>query len=67
MLWEYDGVDVSQAPNIGNSVKEGDVIGFLQTPYGVEPIKTAFSGKVIATYVQQGDWIAKGEIVAFVE
>ncbi|MDR3704540.1 MAG: oxaloacetate decarboxylase [Paludibacteraceae bacterium] len=66
MLWEYDAIDESKAPNIGDAVKEGDIVGYVQTTYGIEPVKTSYSGKLVAIYPEQGDWIQKGEIVAFV-
>ncbi len=67
MLWEYDVVDASKAPNIGDAVKEGDTVGYIQTIYGIEPVKAAFAGKIVATYPKQGDIIEKGEILAFVD
>ncbi len=66
MLWEYDVVDTSKAPNIGDAVREGDTIGYIQTIYGIEPVKSAFAGKIVATYPKQGEVIEKGEILAFV-
>lgn len=67
MLWEYDVVDTSKAPNIGDAVKEGDTVGYIQTIYGIEPVKAAFGGKIVATYPKQGEIIEKGEILAFVD
>lgn len=67
MLWEYDVVDTSKAPNIGEAVKEGDTVGYIQTIYGIEPVKTSFGGKIVATYPKQGELIEKGEILAFVD
>jgi Pyruvate/oxaloacetate carboxyltransferase len=67
ILWEYDVVDASKAPNIGDAVKEGDTVGYIQTIYGLEPVKAAFAGKIVATYPKQGDIIEKGEILAFVD
>lgn len=67
MLWEYDVVDASKAPNLGDAVKEGDTVGYIQTIYGLEPVKAAFDGKIVATYPKQGEIIEKGEILAFVD
>lgn len=67
MLWEYDVVDTSKAPNLGDAVKEGDTVGYIQTIYGIEPVKAAFGGKIVATYPKQGEIIEKGEILAFVD
>lgn len=67
MLWEYDVVDTSKAPNLGDAVKEGDTVGYIQTIYGIEAVKSAFDGKIVATYPKQGEIIEKGEILAFVD
>lgn len=67
MLWEYDHMSGSKEPNHGHSVKEGDIIAYIQSPYGVVPVHSNFNGKIIATYPRQGDLVEKGEIIAFVE
>jgi pyruvate carboxylase subunit B len=67
ILWEYDVVDTSKAPNLGDAVSEGDAVAYIQTIYGIEPVKTAFGGKIVATYPKQGDMVEKGEILAFVD
>jgi len=66
MLWEYDVVADSKAPNLGEKVNEDSPIGYIQTIYGIEPVNTAFGGKVVAVYPKQGDVVEKGEIIAFV-
>jgi len=67
IIWEYDLIDTSCAPNIGDAVKEGSPVCFVQTFYGVEPINAPFSGKIIETFAKQGDVVQKGEIIAFIE
>jgi pyruvate carboxylase subunit B len=67
MLWQYDVVDTSKAPNLGDIVKESEAVGYVQTIYGIEPVKSAFDGKIVATYPKQGDVVEKGEIIAFVD
>lgn len=67
LLWEYDVTDKSKAPNIGDEVKEGAILCAVQAYYGLENIKAAFSGKLIAICAKQGKQVEKGEIIAFVE
>ncbi len=67
VIWQYDLMDASSAPNIGETVVEGKTLCFVQAFYGMEEIKPSFSGKIVAICAKQGDTVAKGEIVAFVE
>ena len=67
MLWEVDVVDDSKAPVAGTEVKAGEPMGYVQTFYGMEEVKPAVSGKVVAVTAKQGKDVAKGEIIAFVE
>jgi len=66
ILWEYDHVDGSKEPNVGDKVKESNAMAYIQSIYGIVPIYPNFEGKVIATYPKQGDMVEKGEIIAFV-
>ncbi|MCI1779817.1 MAG: oxaloacetate decarboxylase [Bacteroidales bacterium] len=67
LVWEYDVVDDSKAPNIGTEYKMGDVVCRLQTYYGLEEVKSPMSGKIVAVCAHQGDKVEKGEILAFVD
>ncbi|MGC9150997.1 MAG: oxaloacetate decarboxylase [Microbacter sp.] len=67
VIWQYDVEDTSSAPHIGEVVKENDTLCFIQAFYGPEPVRTSFSGKIIATYPKQGELVQKDEIIAFVE
>ena len=67
VVWEYDVVDKSMAPRIGQAVKEDDVVCHIQTLYGLEDVVAAYSGKLLAVYPAQGDRVVKNEIIAFVE
>jgi len=69
VIWEYDpsNNDGSKKPNFGDRIEEGDTIAYLQTVYGIVPINSNFDGKIIATYPKQGDFVEKGEIIAFVD
>lgn len=67
IIWQYDLIDASKAPNIGDPVKTGDPICYIQSTYGPEPVKAGFDGKIVATYPKQGEMVQKGEILAFIE
>ena len=67
LLWELDVDDVSKAPAVGKKVKAGQVVGHVQTQYGIEDIVAAVDGLVVAVLGKQGDQLAKGEIIAFIQ
>ena len=67
MLWQVDVDDVSAAPIVGTAVKKGEVIGHVQAWYGMEDGVSAVDGRIVAVLGKQGENVAKGEIVAFVE
>jgi pyruvate carboxylase subunit B len=67
LLWQVDVEDSSAAPVAGTEVKAGKGMGFVQTYYGMEELLPAVDGRVVAVLGRQGDKVAKGEIVAFIE
>ncbi|MBQ7708940.1 MAG: oxaloacetate decarboxylase [Bacteroidales bacterium] len=67
LLWEVDVDNDSKAPIVGKKVKAGEVIGHVQTYYGIEDIVAAVDGLYVAVLGKQGDMVEKGEIVAFVQ
>ncbi|MCR5570679.1 MAG: oxaloacetate decarboxylase [Bacteroidales bacterium] len=67
LLWQVDVDDVSAAPVAGTKVDAGKPMGYVQAYYGMEEIVPATSGRVVATLGKQGEDVAKGEIVAFVQ
>ena len=67
ILWELDVDDASKAPVTGKKVKAGQVIGHVQTYYGIEDIVAAVDGLVVASLAKQGDQVEKAEIVAFIQ
>jgi len=67
MLWEYDLIDSSSAPNVGTAVKENNPFCFIQTYYGNETVRSPYTGKVLRTCVKQGAEVQKGQILAFVD
>jgi pyruvate carboxylase subunit B len=67
LMWQYDVDDASSAPVAGTEVEAGKPLGFVQTYYGIEEVVPAVSGRVVAVCAKQGDMVAKGEIIAFVQ
>ena len=67
IIWQYDLMDKSSAPNIGEPVETNKPMCFVQAFYGMEVVKPAFDGKIVAICAKHGETIAKGEIIAFVE
>ena len=67
LIWEYDVEDANKAPRTGSKVSAGKAIGYVQTYYGLEEIMPAVDGRVVAVTGKQGEHVAKGEIVAYIE
>lgn len=67
LLWQIDVDDVSTAPVTGTEVKAGKAMSYIQTYYGMEEVIPACDGKIVAVCCKQGDFVAKGEVLAFVE
>jgi len=67
LIWQVDVDDASASPIAGTKVEAGKAMGYVQTYYGMEEIIPAISGRIVAVTGKQGDNVAKGEIVAFVE
>ena len=67
LMWQYDVEDASTAPVAGTEVKAGEPMSYVQTYYGFEEVIPAVSGHIVAVCCRQGDMVAKGEILAFVQ
>jgi pyruvate carboxylase subunit B len=67
LIWQIDVEDASTAPVAGTEVEAGKAMSYVQTYYGMEEVIPAVSGRVVAVCAKQGDMVAKGEIVAFVQ
>jgi pyruvate carboxylase subunit B len=66
VMWQYDMMDASSAPFEGASIKEHDNLCYIQNYYGIEPVQSGFTGTIVGTYVKQGDYVQKGQILAFI-
>ena len=55
------------APITGKKVKAGDIIGYVQTFYGMEEIVAAVDGIIVAAPAKQGDNVQKAQLIAFIQ
>lgn len=67
LLWQVDVIDNSSSPVAGTKVKAGKALGYVQTYYGMEELVPAANGRLLSVIGKQGEQVAKGEIVAFIE
>lgn len=67
LIWEYDVEDANKAPRTGSKVSAGKAMGYVQAYYGLEEIVPAVDGRIVAVTGKQGENVAKGEIVAYIE
>lgn len=67
VIWQIDLADESTAPVVGTTVKEGDVICFIQAYYGMEEVKALRSGKIVQIETKQGDKVVKNQVLAFID
>ena len=67
LMWQLDVADDSAAPVVGTKAEAGKALGYVQTYYGMEELVSAVDGRVVAVLGKQGEQVAKGEIVAFVQ
>jgi pyruvate carboxylase subunit B len=66
IIWQYDLTDASTAPFEGSTINKEDNLCYIQNYYGIEPVKSGFSGTIVGTYAKQGDRVEKGQVLAFV-
>lgn len=66
VIWQIDLADESTAPVVGTSVKEGDIIAFIQAYYGIEEVKALKSGKIVQIETKQGAKVLKNQVLAFI-
>lgn len=66
VIWQVDLVDPSTAPVIGTEIKEGQLVCFVQTYYGIEEVKALNSGKIVQIETKQGDKVQKNQVLAYI-
>ena len=67
LMWQLDVDNDSAAPVVGTAAKAGKPVGYVQTHYGMEELTAAVDGHLVAVLGKQGETVAKGEIVAFIQ
>ena len=67
ILWQIDVDGQSMAPIVGTEVKADKPVGHVQTYYGMEELVPATDGRIVAVCARQGEYVVKGEIIAFVQ
>ena len=67
VMWQLDVDDASMAPVIGAAVSSEEPVAHIQTYYGMEEVVPICNGRVIAVCAKQGERVAKGEILAFIQ
>lgn len=67
LIWQYNVADESAAPAIGTKFNEDAPVCFIQTYYGVEPVKAPKSGKIIQINAKQGENVELNQILGFIE
>ncbi len=66
IIWEFAPEGESKEPVVGTKVKEGDILCYIQTYYGMEPVKALASGKLAVVSANQGSMVEKNEIIGFI-
>jgi pyruvate carboxylase subunit B len=67
LMWELDFNEDSHAPALGTFYKKGDVVCYLQTPHGIEPIRAFEHCRVVSIEKEQGATAVKGDALCWVE
>jgi len=67
VLWQVSIGDESTTPAIGSAFKTGDIICFVQTYYGLDPVVALKDGKLIQIEVKQGEDVVKNQILAYLD
>jgi pyruvate carboxylase subunit B len=67
VMWELDFNEDSKAPAFGTFFKQGDVVCYLQTPHGIEPIRAFDHCRVVSIEKEQGATAVKGDALCWVE
>lgn len=68
ILWELDVVASSMAPEVGRSYKAGDLFCYIATPWNSnDRIDANFTGRIIEVCIPQGDFVRKGDVLAYIE
>lgn len=67
VLWELDYNEDSHAPAFGKLYRQGDLVCYLQTQHGIEPLTASQDSQLVAIDKQQGDKAVKGDAICWLE
>ena len=67
VLWELDYNEDSHAPAFGKLYRQGDLVCYLQTQHGIEPLTASQDSRLVAIDKQQGDKAVKGDAICWLE
>lgn len=67
IIWEVDFKDRSTAPAPETKYTEGDVFCTIQASYAMATVEAPKTGKLIDTFVKQGQMVKKGDILGWIE
>ncbi len=67
VLWELDFNEDSHAPAFGTLFRQGEVVCYLQTQHGIEPLTAFDNTRLVAIDKQQGDKVSKGDAICWLE
>lgn len=68
VMWEYDVVDSSMAPEVGKEFKVGDTFCYVSTSFNyIQKISSNFNGRIVEVCVKQGQHVNKGDVLAYID
>ncbi len=67
VLWELDYNEDSHAHAFGTLVAKGEVVCYLQTQHGIEPVTATDHCRIVAIDKEQGTMATKGDAICWVE
>ena len=67
VLWELDYNEDSHAPAFGKLYRQGDLVCYLQTQHGIEPLTASQDSRLVAIDKQQGEKAVKGDAICWLE
>ena len=67
LIWRYNVADDSTAPAIGTKFEECTPVCYIQTYYGIEPVYSPVTGKLIQVEVKHNENVDINQVLCFIE
>lgn len=71
VFWEFKGDSDGTAaiePYIGKEYKDGEVLCYINTPWGeIVPVGAALGGRLVEINARQGSHVKRGDVIAYIE